>query len=90
MANDNTNYGVPIGSGRVRLPSRLSVANFAASVLAVLTGAPVKFQSLTTVQREALTLGAGGKGSVVFDDDLDQLVLWDGAAWVNPDGTALA
>lgn len=90
MAYNANDDGVMRGSGRVRLPSRLRTANFAATVLAVLSGNPTKFYSRTTTQRNALSLGTGGAGSVVFDSTLGYLILWNGTAWVNLDGTAIS
>ncbi len=90
MAYDANDDGVFKGSNRVRLPARLRAANFAATVLAVLSGNPVKLQKLTTTQRDALTLGTGGEGTLVYDDTLNKVVLWNGTAWRNADGTALS
>lgn len=92
MAYDANDSVVQTGSGRSKLPARLRAANFAATVAAAVLASPkgLQLKSYTTGQRTALSMVAGDKGTLVFDDDLDQAVLWDGAAWVNPDGTALA
>lgn len=82
MAADPEAYGKPIGSGRVRLPARLGKDRISPDF--------TKFVKKTTTQRNALALGTAGEGSVVYDDTLNKLVLWNGTTWTNLDGTALA
>ena len=92
MAYSADDSVVTTGSGRSRLPARLRAANFVATVAAAVLASPkgLQLKSYTTAARDALTMVAGDKGTLVFDDDLDQVILWDGTAWVNADGTALA
>lgn len=78
MAVDRSNYGKTTGSGYVKLPDRLAAA------------VQFKLQSYTTTQRNALSLGAGGAGTQVYDSTLARVCLWTGAAWKNPDGTTIS
>lgn len=82
MAIDKDTYATNQGSGRYRLPARLGKDRINADY--------DKFVSKTTTQRNALSLGSGGAGAVVFDSTLGKLVLWNGTAWRNLDGTALS
>lgn len=49
-----------------------------------------QYEKVTTTQRNALTLGTVGEGTVVYDSTLKALVLWNGTGWTNLDGSALA
>lgn len=50
-------------------------------------GGFVRFPVYNTVNRPTLT---GETGSVIYDGGLGKLILWNGTAWVNLDGTALS
>ena len=47
----------------------------------------VVFPTHSTANRPILS---GQRGAVIYDSDLDKLILWNGTAWVNLDGTALS
>ena len=47
----------------------------------------VRFPVVSTANRPILT---GEVGSVIYDADLGKLIIWNGTAWVNLDGTALS
>jgi len=72
MAIDRSNYAKNTGSGYVKLPDRL--AGMSAS-------SDVKLKSYTTTQKNALTLGTGGAGTLVFDSTLGKACVWTGSAW---------
>ena len=46
----------------------------------------VCFPVVSTANRPILT---GEVGSVIYDADLGKLIIWNGTAWVNLDGTSL-
>ena len=46
----------------------------------------VRFPTDSTANRPILT---GEVGSVIYDSTLGKLILWNGTAWVNLDGTSL-
>lgn len=48
------------------------------------------FHTATTTERNAIPAADRPEGTVVYDTTLNQLVLHNGSAWVNVDGTALA
>lgn len=50
------------------------------------TDVAVGFPSYETLSRPTVV----DAGLVVFDSDLEKLILWNGSAWVNLDGTVLA
>lgn len=50
------------------------------------TDVAVGFPSYETLSRPTVV----GAGLVIFDSDLEKLILWNGSAWVNLDGTILA
>ena len=50
-------------------------------------GGFVRFPLYSIANRPTLT---GEIGSVIYDTDLAKLILWNGTAWVNLDGTALS
>ena len=60
-------------------------------VLSVTGGASfggfVRFPNYSSANRPTLT---GFAGSVIYDTDLAKLILWNGTAWVNLDGTPLS
>lgn len=82
MAVDNPNFAVPVGSGRVRLPARLSKTQLGPD--------GYRLPKKTTTQRNALSLGTAGEGTVLYDDTLNKAILWNGTTWVNMDGTTIA
>ena len=47
------------------------------------------FANYTTVERPSLIAG-NYTGSVIYDSDLGKLILYNGTAWVNLDGTPLS
>ena len=47
----------------------------------------VRIPPWSTAGRPTLT---GQQGTVIYDNDLGKLILWNGTAWVNVDGTALS
>ena len=47
------------------------------------------FANYTTIGRPNMLAG-DYTGSVIYDSDLAKLILWNGTAWVNLDGTALS
>jgi hypothetical protein len=48
------------------------------------------FANYTTVGRPSYMGEGNYAGSVIYDSDLAKLILWNGTAWVNLDGTALS
>ena len=49
----------------------------------------VQVGSYTTAARP-VEVGAYNAGSVIYDSTLGKLILWNGTAWINLDGTALS
>ena len=47
----------------------------------------LRFAKYSTIERPSLL--ASYEGSVIYDTDLAKLILWNGTAWVNLDGTSL-
>ena len=47
------------------------------------------FANYTTVGRPSYMGQGTYAGSVIYDSDLAKLILWNGTAWVNLDGTSL-
>ena len=52
-------------------------------------GRRFEFKNYETASRPSITPSTGA-GSVIYDSTLGKLILWNGAAWVNLDGTALS
>ena len=50
-------------------------------------GGYVRFPTWSSATRPTIT---GEQGSVIYDNDLAKLILWNGTAWVNLDGTPLS
>lgn len=50
-------------------------------------GGYVQFPTYPTVARPTVS---GQVGAVIYDSTLGKLILWNGTAWVNLDGTALS
>ena len=75
--NLQVNGSLTIGYGKHNLSSSRG-ASF---------GGFVRFPVYSTANRPTLT---GENGSVIYDADLAKLILWNGTAWVNLDGTALS
>ena len=59
---------------------RLTAGNITASAM-VTAGEGIKFPSYTTATRPT-GMGGSHAGSIVFDTDLEQLIVWNGSAWV--------
>ena len=62
----------------------LSIASSGASA-----GFRFQFKNYETASRPSITPSTGA-GSVIYDSTLGKLILWNGTAWVNLDGTALS
>ena len=61
----------------------LSIASSGASA-----GRRFAFKNYETAGRPSITTSTGA-GSVIYDSTLGKLILWNGTAWVNLDGTPL-
>ena len=53
-----------------------------------IAGRRFEFKNYETASRPSITPSTGA-GSVIYDSDLGKLILWNGTAWVNLDGTSL-
>ena len=51
-------------------------------------GRRFQFKNYETASRPTI-FPSTGAGSVIYDSDLGKLILWNGTAWVNLDGTPL-
>ncbi len=82
-----TEYDSLVIKGNLTIgPSPSGTHNFSASG-GVAFGNYVRFPSWSTATRPTLT---GAAGSVIYDTDLAKLILWNGTAWVNLDGSPLS
>jgi hypothetical protein len=55
----------------------------------VIAGLRFQFKNYETASRPSITPPTGA-GSVIYDSTLAKLILWNGTAWVNLDGTPLS
>lgn len=92
-STDNITIGTSLGDSHDYIKSN-SVLNLMIGDVVVLSiagsvasaGRLFQFKNYETASRPSTSFA----GSVIYDSDLGKLILWNGTAWVNLDGTALS